>query len=111
VDLWSLGSLRDHRAFSEDRLHLSSQGHERVARLAGRVLGLDTADPDEAWPGEQGVLTRRDDLIWARTHLVPWVRRRIRGESSGDSITAKRPALTLIDSGVADGPSAAGARD
>jgi lysophospholipase L1-like esterase len=93
VDLWSLAALRDRRAFSDDRLHLSSEGHERVARLTGRALGLETADPDEAWTGTAEEATRRDDLIWARTHLLPWVRRRMRGESSGDTTVAKRPEL------------------
>ncbi len=97
VDLWSLGALRDRRAFSDDRLHLSSEGHERVARLAGGTLGLPTADPDEAWPGSVDIATRRDDLIWARTHLVPWVARRIRGESSGDDVAAKRPVLAVVE--------------
>ncbi|MCW2498085.1 MAG: hydrolase [Jatrophihabitans sp.] len=96
VDLWSLDALRDRRAFSDDRLHLSPEGHERVARLAGRVLGLETAAPDEPWPGTIEAATRRDDLIWARTHLVPWVRRRIRGESSGDAVVAKRPVLDAV---------------
>jgi lysophospholipase L1-like esterase len=97
VDLWSLSALRDRRAFADDRLHLSSEGHERVARLAGRALGLATADPAEAWPGSVDIATRRDDLIWARMHLVPWVRRRIRGESSGDDVAAKRPVLTVVE--------------
>ena len=34
---------------------------------------------------------RANDLVWARTHLVPWVLRRLRHQSSGDHITAKRP--------------------
>ena len=28
---------------------------------------------------------------WAREYLLPWVIRRIRHQSSGDGITAKRP--------------------
>jgi hypothetical protein len=34
---------------------------------------------------------RSEDLSWAREYLVPWVLRRIRHQSSGDHITAKRP--------------------
>jgi len=34
---------------------------------------------------------RADDLGWAREHLVPWVLRRVRHQSSGDHIGAKRP--------------------
>lgn len=96
VDLWSLAPLRDRRAFSEDRLHLSAEGHERVARLAGEVLGYAADDPDEPWIGEGTLTTRRDDLVWARQHLVPWVRRRIRHESSGDLVVPKRPSLEIV---------------
>jgi hypothetical protein len=34
---------------------------------------------------------------WARDYLAPWVQRRLRGESSGDLLTAKRPAVTPLD--------------
>jgi hypothetical protein len=34
---------------------------------------------------------RADDIVWARTHFVPWVLRRLRHQSSGDGITPKRP--------------------
>ncbi len=34
---------------------------------------------------------RTNDLVWARAHLVPWVLRRLRHQSSGDDIEAKRP--------------------
>lgn len=50
------------------------------------------ADPDQAWPPQppRGTLeVRRDDIQWAREHLVPWIGRRLRGESSGDHVEAK----------------------
>ena len=99
VDLWGLTPLHDRPiAFSDDRLHLSSAGHERVARLVARTLGIPAPDPFAPWPeivsAEPG---RRDDLLWARTHLLPWVGRHLRGRSSGDSISAKRPALELVE--------------
>jgi hypothetical protein len=34
---------------------------------------------------------RSGDLVWAREYFVPWVLRRLRHQSSGDGITAKRP--------------------
>ena len=34
---------------------------------------------------------RAVDLVWAREYLVPWVLRRLRHQSSGDNVTAKRP--------------------
>ncbi|NED88442.1 SGNH/GDSL hydrolase family protein [Streptomyces sp. SID11233] len=97
LDLWSLRSVQDRRAWDGDRLHLSPEGHTRVALRAAQVLGLDVpADPDQEWPPQvhRGTLeVRRDDILWAREYLVPWIGRRLRGESSGDHVEAKRPDL------------------
>ena len=40
VDLWSMRALRDPRAWSPDRLHLTTEGHRRVALRTCEVLGL-----------------------------------------------------------------------
>ncbi|MGI5350747.1 SGNH/GDSL hydrolase family protein [Streptomyces sp. CA-250714] len=95
LDLWSLRAVQDRRAWDEDRLHLSPEGHRRVALRCAEVLGIEPpASPDEPWPGTPGpAASRRDDLYWARQYLLPWIGRRLRGESSGDNIRAKRPDL------------------
>ncbi|THA70988.1 SGNH/GDSL hydrolase family protein [Streptomyces sp. A0958] len=97
LDLWSLRSVQDRRAWDGDRLHLSPEGHTRVALRAAQVLGFDVpADPDQEWPPQppRGTLeVRRDDIHWAREYLVPWIGRRLRGESSGDHVEPKRPDL------------------
>ncbi|MFH8791367.1 SGNH/GDSL hydrolase family protein [Streptomyces sp. NPDC017941] len=97
LDLWSLKSVQDRRAWDTDRLHLSPEGHTRVAMRAGQVLGIEVpADPEQPWPPlpPRGPLEgRRDDVQWAREHLVPWIGRRLRGQSSGDHVAAKRPDL------------------
>ncbi|MDX3071278.1 SGNH/GDSL hydrolase family protein [Streptomyces sp. NPDC088354] len=97
LDLWSLRSVQDRRAWDADRLHLSPEGHTRVALRAGQLLGLDVpADPDQPWPPEPfraPAEIRRDNIQWAREYLVPWIGRRLRGESSGDHVEPKRPDL------------------
>ncbi|MFF7454244.1 SGNH/GDSL hydrolase family protein [Kitasatospora sp. NPDC008115] len=97
ADLWSLRAVQDRRAWSEDRLHLSPEGHQRVALLAARSLGLRTEqDPEAPWPAAPVLSSaeqRRENLQWAREFLLPWVGRRLRGESSGDHVEAKRPEL------------------
>ncbi|MCP3818278.1 SGNH/GDSL hydrolase family protein [Streptomyces sp. A3M-1-3] len=97
LDLWSLKSVQDRRAWDGDRLHLSPEGHTRVALRAAQVLGLEVpADPDQVWPPEArrgSAEVRRDNIQWAREHLVPWIGRRLRGESSGDHVEPKRPDL------------------
>ncbi|MEU6483738.1 SGNH/GDSL hydrolase family protein [Streptomyces sp. NPDC046887] len=97
LDLWSLRTVQDRRAWDLDRLHLSPEGHTRVALRAGQVLGLPVpADPDQPWPPlppRRTLEGRRDDINWAREYLVPWIGRRLRGQSSGDHVSAKRPDL------------------
>jgi lysophospholipase L1-like esterase len=102
VDLWSMHVLLDKRAWSEDRLHPSPEGHRRVALRVARVLGLDgLEDWDTPWPPpvETDWMTqRKHDLKWAREHVVPWITRQLRGESMGDGLAPKRPDLLPLSS-------------
>ena len=109
VDLWSMRALRDARAWSPDRLHLTALGHQKVAQRTCAVLGLP-ADGDWRQPlppaGANGQLSRpsawlaarRQDASWAREYAMPWVRRRLGGTSSGDSVPPKRPDLLPVSS-------------
>ena len=97
VDQWSMPVLTDPRAWDADRLHLSAEGHRRLALRVCEVLGVPAeGDWDEPWPQTDPVPRHRalrEDVHWAREHLVPWIGRRLTGRSSGDSVTAKRPDL------------------
>jgi lysophospholipase L1-like esterase len=99
VDLWSMDVLADPRMWSADRLHLAAEGHRRVALRTCEVAGLpvqaDWREPLAAdGAATRGWLSaRRQDLRWAREYAGPWVRRRLRGVSSGDGMAAKRPDL------------------
>lgn len=103
VDLWAMDVLRDPRAWSADRLHLTPDAHRRVALRACEVVGAPVAeDWREPWPANEGLVTggtrawlaaRQMDLSWARRHAAPWVARRVRGTSSGDGLEPKRPEL------------------
>ncbi|OIV37511.1 SGNH hydrolase [Mangrovactinospora gilvigrisea] len=100
VDLWSMRALHDRRAWSEDRLHLAPEGHRRVALRAAQVLGAKAdGDPEEPWPAQRpkpAGVRRRENIDWARTHLVPWIGRRLKGTSSGDTVLPKRPEMTPL---------------
>ncbi|MBW4718893.1 SGNH/GDSL hydrolase family protein [Saccharothrix obliqua] len=100
VDLWSMTVLHDRRAWSEDRLHLSPDGHRRVALRAAQVLGFQPEeDWSTPWPplhSEDWMTQRRHDLKWAREHVVPWIARQLRGESMGDGVAPKRPELLPV---------------
>ena len=104
VDLWSMPALKDIRAWSPDRLHLTTLGHRQVARRACGVLEIP-ADADWGVPLPPAVrppdlprrshwlATRRQDARWAREYAGPWMRRRLSGTSSGDGVPPKRPGL------------------
>ena len=100
VDLWAMPVLVDVRAWSDDRLHFSPEGHRRIALRTAEVLGVPVADDwREPWPPAQPmpwIRSRQADLAWTRTHLLPWVRRQLRGESAGDGLLPKRPELQPI---------------
>ncbi len=98
VDLWAMHVLGDARAWSDDRLHFSSEGHRRIALRTAEVLGVPTdEDWREPWPPQERITSwfklRKADLDWTRVHLMPWVKRHIKGESMGDGVTPKRPEL------------------
>lgn len=99
-DIWSMPVMRDRRAWSVDRLHLSAEGHRRVALRAAETLGLavdgDWRSPLPTQEQSPWRTQRVEDLQWARDYLKPWIGRRLRGESSGDGRQPKRPELQRL---------------
>ncbi|GAA4242075.1 SGNH/GDSL hydrolase family protein [Actinomadura meridiana] len=95
VDLWSVRVFDDPRAWYEDRIHLSPEGHRRMALFVAGALGLPvTGDWREPWPPldrADWLTMRREDVRWARTYLLPWIGRRATRRSSGDGRAPKRP--------------------
>jgi lysophospholipase L1-like esterase len=99
VDYWRLREYRDPRLWDVDRLHMSSAGHQRMAIAVLDTLGVEhDLVPVELAPlPEMDRRQRRDaDLAWARAHAAPWVQRRLRGTSSGDGLSARRPVLAPV---------------
>ncbi|NWF30532.1 SGNH/GDSL hydrolase family protein [Streptomyces sp. PKU-EA00015] len=97
VDLYGSPALGDQRMWDVDRLHLTAEGHARVAEAVWQTLGLDAETDWQALlppPARAGWAARRAaDLRFAREHLGPWIGRRLTGRSSGDGRPAKRPEL------------------
>lgn len=101
IDLWGMDALRDWRLWAPDRIHLTPEGHRRVALNAYATLGFTA--PDAGWaiplppaPPVSRSEWARANALWAREYVAPWVQRRLRGQSSGDTIVAKRPTVTGI---------------
>lgn len=96
MDVWGHRGIYDWRMWTEDRIHLTPEGHRRVAEAALVALGLPPSDPEWETPlPAQEAMTRREKLDWNRRWVhdwaVPWVGRRIRGESSGTGRIGKVP--------------------
>ena len=102
VDQWSLTALRDWRMWADDRIHMTAEGHRRVALAAMYSLGHQSDESDWRTPLPALPAPARKDAAaanakWAREHLAPWVQRRLRGQSSGDLLQAKRPVITPLE--------------
>jgi lysophospholipase L1-like esterase len=102
VDLWAMRVLNDPRMWCDDRLHLSPEGHRRVALRTAEELGVPVEaswrEPLPPLQRDGGAIpawlaARRLDAEWARAYAAPWVRRRLAGVSSGDGMPPKRPDL------------------
>lgn len=101
LNQWSFDFLRDWRMWSQDRIHMTSDAHRRVALAAYATLGHDPSEAD--WhvplpPAQRAgrIEVIRDNAQWAKVHAGPWVQRRIQGRSSGDHVQAKRPTIGPI---------------
>ena len=102
VDIARHPVASDPRLWSEDRLHANSRGHARIAAALAHALGLPGTDASWSDPlPPLGPRTRFErweaEARWGRRYLLPWVWRSLRGRSSGDGHTAKRPDLLPID--------------
>ena len=96
VDFWRMREYRDARLWDVDRLHMSSAGHQRMAIAVLDALGVEhdlERHRLDALPEMDRRQRRNADLAWARSHAAPWVQRRLRGTSSGDSLSPRWPTL------------------
>ncbi|MGB8384865.1 MAG: SGNH/GDSL hydrolase family protein [Dermatophilaceae bacterium] len=101
IDQWGLRALRDWRMWAEDRIHLSSEGHRRVALAALDALGhpTDVSEwrvPLEPLPPVPRYRQLAADTRWVGTHLAPWLARRVRGRSGGAQFQAKHDAFIHV---------------
>ncbi|WP_051039511.1 SGNH/GDSL hydrolase family protein [Microbacterium sp. B24] len=80
---WPDAELSNPSFWSQDRLHMNSRGHHRVA---ARVLASLGERVPEGWWSMPEItdVARLAQREYMREHLGPWVRRRLTGTSSGD---------------------------
>ena len=99
LDQWGAAWIQDARMWDPgDRIHLTAEGHRRTALAAAAALGVPVSGDDTDWrtplepaPPQPAREVVAQELAWVRGFVLPWIGRRIRGESSGDGRAAKRP--------------------
>ncbi|MFE7807043.1 SGNH/GDSL hydrolase family protein [Streptomyces sp. NPDC057430] len=98
--------VTDSRLWSADRLHASPLGHERIAAAVADALGIPGSDdawtrplPEGTGPVPSAPRRALDEARWVAGFLGPWLGRRLRGRSSGEGRTAKRPELVPVLAG------------
>lgn len=98
--------VTDPRLWSPDRLHAAPLGHARIAAAVAEALAVPGSDaswshpiPGPSVPAATGPRAAVAELAWLASFLTPWIARRLRGRSSGDGRTAKRPVLLPVTAG------------
>lgn len=110
VDMERELDVYDPRGWSPDRLHANAVGHEYLMWGAAKALGIEeAADRLQAMKDEAEPVVKLSPLreffaeaAWIWQHLRPWIVRRLKGTSSGDGVSAKRPAMVPLRQSAAD---------
>lgn len=107
ADYWRWREFSDLRYWAVDRLHMNEFGHTLMAHKFLELLGAHQL-VDAQWakqitlPGLPPLPVNsrgerlRQDMGWAKEHLVPWVKRRLTGTSSGDTLSARYPQYVKL---------------
>ena len=101
IDQWGLHALRDWRMWSEDRIHMTTEGHRRVSLAALEALGHTPRRDGLGDPADPAPPIRRREALQANAQGPgstsgpgpPPPHRR----SSGDNRQAKRPEIGPLD--------------
>jgi lysophospholipase L1-like esterase len=104
VDMERELDVYDPRGWSPDRLHANDVGHEYLMWGAAKALGVEEAPArlqqmkDNAEPVVKLSLLKEiaSEAGWIWQHLRPWIVRRLKGTSSGDGVSAKRPEMAPL---------------
>ena len=96
VDFWRFDEYEDWRMWATDRIHMSAPGHINMANRVLEVLEHESVLPVpelDPLPVLGPLKVARANAQWAREYVGPWIGRRLRGVSSGDSLSPRWPQL------------------
>jgi hypothetical protein len=71
----------------------------RVLETLGEPVAEDWRAPLPAAQPSPWRHRQREDLLWMRDFVMPYVRRRLWGHKTGDGFAPKRPELLPLDGG------------
>ena len=111
VDLYRAPAMEKLDTWSPDFIHASTKGHILFAAAAAEALGLPGSNHDWALAGgdetRPSVSARTQaQLRWTTNMLMPWLWDLLRGRSSGDGRSPKRPRLASVGSAGPQGNNA-----
>lgn len=103
LDLARYELADEPRMWAVDRIHGNPEGHARIAAAIAHLLEIPGGVADALSSPLPPIQRRRrdvvvEDLAWVARFVAPWAWRRMRGRTTGDGITAKRPVLTPVAS-------------
>ncbi len=95
IDFWRMREYRDPRMWDVDRMHMSSAGHQRMAIAVLDALDVEHDLQPLPMP-DRPVLTASQrwaaNREWVSAHAAPWIKRRLTGTSSGDTLAPRWPS-------------------
>lgn len=109
IDFEHVPMASDPRLWGEDRLHVNTIGHIRIAAALAWLVGVQGFDRSwatllDAQPGEtpDGATDSpnagaRSHVNWALKHFGPWVVSGIRGNAYRTGAECKRPVPTVVE--------------
>ena len=98
---WNDRELSTAEYWAADRLHMNARGHHRVAARVLSALGEQV--PPHWWSlPDLDLGPRPHGPAYYREFVLPWVRRRLAGESSGDGVMPKHPEWIRIEPQTSD---------
>lgn len=100
LDLDLHPAIGDASMWADDKVHLRSGGHRFVSYRAAEVLGVPQA---EQFGALDAALHAAEDPVpvgnWVARDALPWVWRRLRGQTAGDGRVAKHDDYIEIPRG------------
>lgn len=99
VDMWRMRMPDLALHMDDDRMHLNAAGHQFMAMQVLEKLGVEhglerlAVEPPRPQTRKEQL---QENARWTKEFLGPWIKRRVTGKSSGDTVSPKHPTLERL---------------